>query len=217
MKKVYGLLLVLVLLIAVENVSAQLNPGVDIYSSYVWRGTKFGKGPAIQPYLDFTKSGFSVGAWGSVCTSTEEAYEMDLYAKYTFNFGLSLGLNDYYFGSTDDNGDFVVGGYFKGSSHYLEPTISFAVKGFSLTGAYMMGDGVGDTYVEAGYGFSNVSLFVGAGDGQYTSNGGFNVCNVGIKATESIKLTDNFSLPMNGAIILNPSKQGFHIVVGITL
>ena len=83
--------------------------------------------------------------------------------------------------------------------------------------AYMLGNGVGDTYFEAGYGFSNVSLFVGAGNGQYTSDGGFNVCNVGIKATESIKLTENFSLPINGAVILNPSKQAFHIVVGISL
>jgi len=81
----------------------------------------------------------------------------------------------------------------------------------------MIGDGVADTYVEAGYGFSNVSVFVGAGNGQYTSDGGFNLCNVGIKATESIKLTDSFSLPINGAVILNPSTQAFHIVVGISL
>jgi hypothetical protein len=216
MKKVYFLLLVMVMLLAVDNVSAQLNPGVDIYSSYVWRGTKFGTGPAIQPYLDYTKSGFSVGAWGSVCTSTDEAYEMDLYAKYALPFGLTIGVNDYYFGSSDSSG-FYVGDYFKGTSHYIEPTLSYTIKGFSILGAYMIGDGVGDAYVEAGYGFSNVSLFLGAGNGQYTSDGGFNVCNVGIKATESIKLTESFSLPINAAVILNPSTQAFHIVVGITL
>jgi hypothetical protein len=216
MKKVYGLLLVMVMLVAVENVSAQLNPGVDIYSSYVWRGTKFGTGPAIQPYVDYTKGGFSVGAWGSVCTSTDEAYEMDLYAKYALPFGLTIGLNDYYFGSSDSTG-FYVGDYFKGTKHYIEPTLSYSVGGFSILGAYMIGDGVGDTYVEAGYGFSNVNLFVGAGNGQYTSDGGFMVCNVGIKATKSIKLTENFSLPVNGAVILNPSTQAFHIVVGISL
>jgi len=216
MKKVYGLLLVLVMLVAVENVNAQLNPGVDIYSSYVWRGTKFGTGPAIQPYLDYTKSGFSVGAWGSVCTSTDEAYEMDLYAKYALPFGLTIGVNDYYFGSSDSSG-FYVGDYFKGTSHFIEPTLNYTIGGFSILGAYMIGNGVGDAYVEAGYGFGNVSLFVGAGNGQYTSDGGFNVCNVGIKSTESIKLTENFSLPINGAVILNPSTQAFHIVVGISL
>jgi len=216
MKKVYGLLLLVIMAIAVENVNAQVNPGVDIYSSYVWRGTKFGTGPAIQPYVDYTTKGFSVGAWGSVCTSDNEAYEMDLYAKYAFPFGLTIGLNDYYFGSSDSTG-FYVGDYFKGTSHYFEPTLSFTAGGFSILGAYMIGDGVADTYLEAGYGFSNVSLFVGAGNGQYTSDGGFNVCNVGIKATESIKLSDSFSLPINGSVILNPSTQAFHIVVGISL
>jgi len=216
MKKVYGLLLLVIMVIAVENVNAQVNPGVDIYSSYVWRGTKFGTGPAIQPYVDFTTKGFSIGAWGSVCTSTDEAYEMDLYAKYALPFGLTIGLNDYYFGSSDSLG-FYVGDYFKGPSHYFEPTLSYTVGGFSILGAYMMGDGVADTYLEAGYSFSNLSLFVGAGNGQYTSDGGFNVCNVGIKATESIKFTDSFSLPINGSVILNPSTQAFHIVVGISL
>jgi hypothetical protein len=216
MKKVfYTIALVAVMILSTGIANAQINPGVDIYSSYVWRGTKFGSGPAIQPYVDFTTGGFSVGAWGSVCTSTNEAYEMDLYAKYVLPFGLTLGVNDYYFGSTDADGNFVVGDYFKGTAHYIEPTLSFSAGGFSVLGAYMLN--AADTYVEAGYAIKNVSLFVGVGDGQYTSDGGFNLCNVGLKATESIKLTDSFSLPINGQVILNPSKQAFHIVVGITL
>jgi hypothetical protein len=215
MKKVYGFLLFMVMLIAVENVKAQFSPGVDLYSSYVWRGAKFGSGPAIQPYVDYTTGGFSVGAWGSICTSTDEAYEMDLYAKYALPFGLTIGLNDYYFGSSDSTG-FFVGDYFKGTSHYFEPTLSFTAGGFSIMGAYMIGDGVADTYLEAGYGIGNVSLFVGAGNGQYTSDGGFMVCNVGVKATEELKITETFSIPMNGSVILNPSTQAFHIVVGVS-
>lgn len=40
--------------------------GVDLVSSYVWRGTEFGDSPAIQPSLNYTFSnGVVVGAWGS--------------------------------------------------------------------------------------------------------------------------------------------------------
>ncbi len=206
MKKVfYTIALVAVMILSTGIANAQVNPGVDFYSSYVWRGTKFGTGPAIQPYVDFTTGGLSVGAWGSVCTSDDEAFEMDLYAKYVLPFGLTLGVNDYYFG----------GDYFAGASHYIEPTLSFAAGSFSILGAYMLN--ATDAYVEAGYAIKNVSLFVGAGNGQYTSDGGFMVCNVGLKATESIKLTDSFSLPINGQVILNPSTKAFNIVVGITL
>lgn len=207
MKKIKFLLAAVVITMFVFDLNAQVNPGVDLYSSYVWRGSKFGKGPAVQPYVDFTTKGFSVGAWGSVCVSNEEAFEMDLYAKYIFPFGLGIGINDYYFG----------GKYFTGSSHFIEPTLSFTKGGFSLLSAYMIGDETADAYVEAGYSFGKIILFAGAGNGQYTTDGGFMLCNVGIKATETINITDSFSIPINGSIILNPSTQGFFVVVGISL
>ncbi len=46
----------------------------DLVSSYVWRGSKFGKGPAIQPTVKFTSGGFTLGAWGSTCFSDPEAF-----------------------------------------------------------------------------------------------------------------------------------------------
>ena len=52
------------------NVNAQeKNPwtvGVDIYSSYVWRGTKLGTGPALQPTFKYNQGGFTIGGWGSI-------------------------------------------------------------------------------------------------------------------------------------------------------
>jgi len=69
--------------------------GADIVSSYVWRGTKY-SGPAIQPSVEYSISGLTIGTWGSFGFNDQVA-EADLYASYGFDFGLSLGLTDYYY------------------------------------------------------------------------------------------------------------------------
>ena len=203
----------LLLMTVTPKVKAQeVSTGLDIYSSYVWRGTKFGSGPAFQPYMEFSAGGFALGAWGSFNASTDEAAEADLYASYGFDLGesssLSFTLTDYYF-----PGDM----WFEGTSHYIEPMVSLGLGSFSLTGAYMMNDGEGDIYLEAGLTAGPVDLTLGGGDGAYTMDGEFNICNIGISTSKEVKITDSFSLPISGAAILNPSSEQFYIVVGISL
>lgn len=226
MKKMNVLPGILLLIFAFSGANAQVTTGVDLYSSYVWRGAKFGTGPAVQPWMDFTAGGFSVGAWGSVNTGGwdgafevdeetseityvgSEALEMDLYVGYSFDFGLGITVTDYYFG----------GEWFDfGGNHFIEPSLSFEAGNFSILGAYMFGPDTGDAYVEAGYSLGDVDLFVGAGNGQYTSDGGFMLCNVGVGTSKEIPITEKFSLPVSGSVILNPSTQGFFVVVGISL
>lgn len=209
---------------AQEEASSSFDTGVDIYSSYIWRGAKFGSGPAFQPYVEFSTGDFALGAWGSVSSSTDEGYEMDLYASYSAG-PVSFTLTDYYFG-----GDWTE---FK-TMHSLEPSVALSAGDFSFTAAYMFLAGMdddpstigdesadfgeeGDTYLEAGYSFSSVDVFLGAGDGQYTDDGDFNICNIGVGTSKEVKLTDSFSLPVSGAVILNPSTGGFFITVGISL
>jgi len=38
-----------------------------------------------------------------------------------------------------------------------------------------------------------------------------------IGTSKEIAITDSFSLPLSGAVMLNPSTGGFHIAVGISL
>lgn len=224
MKKIYAIAMGAILTFAISGVSAQeWNTGVDLYSSYIWRGSKFGTGAAIQPTIEFSKGGFAIGAWGSVSTGGwdgafetddngtttfvgSEAFEADLYASYSFGFGLTLAVTDYYFG----------GDYFGKGSHFFEPSIGFEAGNFSLLGAYMLGDGVKDAYAEASYSFGSASLFVGAGNGQYTKDGKFMLCNVGIGTTKEIKVSDSFSIPVSGSVTLNPSTQGFFLAVGLS-
>lgn len=210
-------MLLMVTLFAPGAKAQEWSTGLDIYSSYIWRGAKFGSGPAFQPSVEFSAGGFAIGAWGSVSASTDEAMEMDLYAGYTIELSesASLGLNltDYYFG-----GDWTDGDY-----HFFEPMVSLGLGDFSLTGAYMFydgagtGDASGDLYLEAGYSFGSFDLTLGGGNGQYTDDGEFSVCNISVGTSKEIAVTETFALPVSGAVILNPSTGGFFITVGISL
>ncbi len=210
--------LIVMLTILSSGIKAQdggsFDTGVDLYSTYVWRGTKFGSGPAAQPWLEFSAGGFAIGAWGSYSFSTDEATEADLYASYALDLGegnsLTFTVTDYFFPGASS-------AYFDGNSHFIEPMASLGLGGFSVTGAYMMNDGSGDLYLEAGLSAGAVELTIGAGDGAYTIDSDFNVCNISIGTSKEIKITDTFSLPVSGAIILNPSSEQFNVVVGISL
>lgn len=219
MKKTLTLLVFVLASTFAYNVQAQeensWSTGVDLVSSYVWRGTNF-SGPSLQPYVDFTSGGFSIGAWGS--QGYDGFQEMDLYLSYGFDFGLSLGLTDYYYPGTE---------FFDYSeetgAHAFEINAGFETGALSLAANYILNEAGGaasaggDMYYEVGVSTGKVDLFLGAGDGWHTSDGDFNVCNLGISTSKEIKLTDSFSLPVSGSAILNPEKEQFYIVVGISL
>jgi len=192
--------------------------GADLVSSYVWRGTKFGTGPALQPGISYNNGGFSVGGWGSYGFTDNEAAEADLFASYGFDLSesssVTFTVTDYFFPSETAE-------YFDGTEHSFEPMVALSLGDFSLSAAYMTNKSgnqdVSDTYVEAGYSFGDVSIFAGAGNGQYTDDTDFDLCNVGITAGKEVKLTDSFSVPVSVSAILNPSTEKFNIVFCISL
>ena len=206
---------------AQEEEASKWNAGLDIYSSYIWRGLKFGTGAAFQPSVDFTAGGFTIGAWGSYSTGNENFEETDLYATYAFNLGekaaLSFTVTDYFFPGTE---------YFNGDSHFIEPLVNLGLGNLSLTAAYMFynaaPNGSGDIYLQAGYTAGPVSLTLGGGNGQYSiededEDDKFAISNIGIGTSREIKITDSFSLPISGSVILNPSTEQLFVVVGISL
>ena len=201
-----------------EESGSAFSTGADIVSNYIWRGTKLAVGPAIQPSVSFTAGNFEIGTWGSFGFTSIEGAESDLYLSYSFPFGLSLGLTDYYFpGSMYFDFSDTTG------SHALEINAGFSAGGFSLSANYIpneagsAGSAGGDMYFEAGYDFSTFNIFVGAGDGWHTSDGEFGLCNVGIGTSKEIKITEDFSVPVSGSIILNPEQEQFYVVIGFSL
>lgn len=200
-------------------IKAQFSVGTDLVSRYIFRGVDYGNSAALQPNVEFNTGNFTIGGWGSFGLSAESFSEADLYASYSFDFGLSLGLTDYYYPGSKwgEFGDKI-------SSHALELNLGFETKGLSLAGNYMLNNSIegigaedGIIYLEAEYAFDNVDLFVGAGDGWHTSNGNFEVVNIGIGTSKEIKFSDTFTLPLFGQVIMNPNSEQLHIVVGISL
>jgi uncharacterized protein (TIGR02001 family) len=210
MKKMKIFAVAMVALMAASSAKAQeFTASADIVSSYVWRGT-FQSGVAVQPTFDFTTGGFSIGAWGSTALSELSGslmQEADLYAKYTFGFGLSAGLTDYYYSGNP---------YFAGTSHVLEANLGYSLGNLSLSGNYLL-NANNDLYFEAGYAFDKVSVFVGAGNEVYSTDGKFALLNIGASTTKEIKITDTFSIPLKASVILNPKSEQFFFVAGITL
>ncbi len=215
--------LLLLITLSPKANAQEWNAGLDIYSSYIWRGLKFGTGAAFQPSIEFSAGGFAIGGWGSFSTGSDEAAEADLYASYGFDLGenASLGITftDYYFPPSM---------YFDKNSHFLEPMISLGLGGFSFDAAYMFyegagnGDASGDIYLQAGYSFGAFDITVGGGNGQYTmededEEDKFGISNIAIGTSKEIQITESFALPISGSVIWNPSSEQFYVVVGISL
>lgn len=199
-----------------EKAKPEFTTGADFYSNYVWRGSKLGTGPAIQPSVKFIAGGLTIGVWGSF--DANGYAEVDPYISYSFPFGLSLGVTDYYspnlplFETSDTAG-----------SHAIELNAGYTFKGLSLSANYIINEAAGiasagsDLYFQAGYAFEKFNISIGAGDGWHTSDGEFSVCHIGIGTTKEIKITDSFSIPVSGQVIMNPEKEQLFVVVGFSL
>ncbi|MDR1517244.1 MAG: hypothetical protein LBS52_03955 [Dysgonamonadaceae bacterium] len=193
--------------------------GADVVSSYVWRGLYL-SGVSVQPAVSFSTNGFTIGGWGSA-NFNGSSLEADLFASYAFDFGLSLGLTDYYFPSIEDGNDYFE--YSKeAGSHIFELNAGYEVSGFSVSANYVFneaggaGSAGGDKYFELGYTYKNVNFFVGAGDGLQSSDGEFKITNIGLSASKEIEITPSFTVPLTGSVILNPDTKKFFLVAAVS-
>jgi uncharacterized protein (TIGR02001 family) len=200
-----------------EESKSNFSVGADIYSNYIWRGSKLGTGPAFQPSVKFNSGGFTLGVWGSFDAAGYA--EVDPYVSYSFPFGLSIGLTDYYYPglSVFETSDTA-------GSHALEINLGFTKGGLSLSANYIVNEAGGalssggDTYFQAGYAFKKFNISIGAGNGWHTADPDkFAVCHIAVGTSKTIKITDTFSVPVSGSVILNPDKEQLYMVVGFSL
>ena len=93
----YKFTLLTVIALMSTNISYSQDFGADLVSSYVWRGTQFGSGAHIQPYMELGSGNFTAGVWGSFPTSAKGGgNELDLYLGYDFG-PVALTVTNYTF------------------------------------------------------------------------------------------------------------------------
>jgi hypothetical protein len=214
--------------------------GADLMSRFVWRGQCVNKAPNIQPYIAYVpKFGLEAGAWGSYSFTGDYA-EVDLYLSYGIA-GVSLTFTDYFvMDETLEKNHFF--DYRKGTStHVIEGTLAYEgpenvpIK-VGLSTMFYGADKKLDcvvidtihndtteyyvnqfsTYFEVSYRLRNIGFFAGITPARGYYGDGFGVVNLGISAFKDIKITDNYSLPVQASLVTNPQKQNIYLVFGIS-
>ena len=213
--------------------------GADIVSRYIWRGLDFGYSPAVQPSLKFISGNFKFNIWGSYQTtrsaSVPAADELDLLFSYSVKLGgsgtLNFLLTDYYFPTAgfrlfNFNSDKDAGGgahTFEGGIAYSGPE-SFPITFSGYVNFYSGTDSDNSSYFEISYSQKvdniGLNLFLGAspgGKGKFYGTEKFNVINLGLTASKSIKITEDFQLPIFVSYIINPNSEIAYFVFGVSL
>ena len=185
--------------------------GADVVSSYVWRGTKYGSGLAVQPWMELGAGNLTGGVWGSF-NKAEGAYdgnELDLWVSYDFG-PLALTVTNYTFPGAGGAGDVFDGDVEVSGSTSLGPV--------DLTVGYFTDHGA--LYVEAGFPIGPVGVAVGYGsDGDvgFYAGGDSGLVNVSFSGSKDIAITEDFSLPVFGSFIINPDAEAAFLVFGFSL
>ncbi|MCL2727207.1 MAG: hypothetical protein FWD56_02340 [Bacteroidales bacterium] len=196
--------------------------GADLVSSFVWRGM-YQSGASIQPTLNFSAFGFTVGTWGSTDFSTY-AKEIDFYLSYEIG-GFSVGVADYWW-----NGESA--SYFRDRcSHHIEANIGFTFgEKFPLSlGVNTMLTGEEDvddtgkrlysTYISVSFPFSikKIDFETGIGisprKGMYGDK--FDVVAITARATKNFQLSPKYALPLFVELIFSPAQDNAFLVFGI--
>jgi hypothetical protein len=212
---------------AVKAQGVEASVGGDIVSSYIWRGSECA-GASVQPALSVGAGGFSLTAWGSIGFA---GYEDGYPKEYDFTLGygtggFSVAITDYWF-------DQPATKYFNYDSettaHMFEGTLGYdfgplAASWNTFFGGNdfnSKGDRAYSTYVEVSAPFKlggldfKAEIAATPWDGLYSDD--FNVVNIGLTGSKTIKITDSFSIPAFTKIIFNPYTERTFFVFGISL
>lgn len=200
----------------------------DVFSRYVWRGMDQGQGASVQPSLEMSLGGFSLGAWASSSVAkVTDVDEVDLSLSYgTDHF--SATLTDYYWNSgTAKYSDYKHDHYFELGLNYKISdsfpmsfnwnTILFGGKASEMDED---DDRMFSSYFNLAYDFDvkGVGLTPAIGLNPWKSqyDDGFSVMDITLTASKEFKITDSWTLPTQAQFIVSPAMDKVYFVVGIS-
>jgi len=228
---------VALVLFGITNTRAQeISVGTDFVSRYIWRGIDLGSNtPSLQPTIELTTGGLTAGFWGAYSLSDPAGLnEIDIYASYSIELAesgnLSLGITDY----TNPNSGTKIGNFNNyddpegPGAHFIELNVAYSgPESMPLTlsfNYFLYNVANNPIYFQVGYDTSikdvSLSLFLGLTPGDddgYYGVTEFSIINLGFTASKEIKITESFSLPLFGSIILNPATEDLFYVLGVSL
>ena len=212
--------------------------GLDLQTKYIWRGMEMmadESAPVLFPCVNYSNKGFYAYVMGGYAINGKYA-EVDWGLSYTYKW-ITVGINDYYYPTTNTPNDQYFN-FKKGQTgHWLEAAITIAPEKipayltvsnfFYGADRYIETDDAGNpteekqaysTYAELGtyYDFlhdNRISLAVGAALNKSCYNGydkKFSICNVELKYTYNLGIK-SFTLPLSVAYIYNPVYEKSYV------
>jgi hypothetical protein len=205
----------------------------ELVSNYVWRGSMATGSPTpnFQPTLAYTSKMFEIGVWGS--TDFAGSYkEVDPYVAITAGL-IKVTFTDYNWNLKDapyfNYHSNQTGHRFEGSVGYTGPasfplSVSWNTMFYGLDKKPEDGKQAYSTYIELGYAYGPASFFFGLSPwgSLYTAyRNELEVVNIGVTLTKALKITKDYSLPLRGTLVVNPSggynrADYVHLIFGIT-
>lgn len=226
-------LTVLVLASTVEvRAQGEWSSGFEVVNQYVWRGVLYDDGVNFQPYLMYSRNGFEAGVASST-SFTNDFNEIYFWAAYTLTLNsldLTLNVADYYY--EQGMGNFL---NFKGvqsgeatGAHFVESSLELSGENtpFSLLfSGIIWNDPDHSMYAELGYHKTlgneteaTFNLGVALNESRdWYFNRKSGLINVSFGLSRSIRVTDNFSIPLSSQAILNPYSESFYVVLAVGL
>ncbi len=202
---------------------------ITLQSRHIWRGTKLGDAPMIEPSVTVSNGNFSFNVWAA--KSLNNSYsEIDLTPSYQIG-ELTVSLLDYYVPEIGEDNSYL--NFKKGESSH---TLEFMLNNYSgeksrlkwMIGTFFAGDQNEETghtffstYVEFKYPFSFLKIdaepFVGLTPfkGYYANKLAF--INSGLVLSKEIKISKKLACPLNLTYTYNPYASHHFLTFGFGL
>lgn len=213
-----------------EAQEVSVDVGVDLTSSYIWRGFQFDRKPQIQPWISLTRGGWTVGTWGSYGLNGDYK-EQDLWVSYFRELGtgsFSITLFDYYF--TEDFGDWSSWGGVKDGEPTGAHTLELIAEYFGpedlpirlLVASTVYNDPSSSVYAEVGYDYSALGLDWGATAGALLRDGGYYglgssaLTNLSLGASRELATLGGRPLAAGALLMHNPKDKDTFFAVTLS-
>ena len=203
---------------------------LELQTKYVWRGMEMiteDSAPVLFPQINYQYKGLYAYVMGGYAVNGKYG-EVDLGVSYTHKW-ITVGIYDYYYPTINTPNDKYFNFKNRDTGHWFEAAVTIAPENIpaylTISNFFAGADKKSNdkqaysTYAELGghYDFQEnhqLGLAVGAAFNKSCYNGyehNFSICNIELKYTYSLKLKNDFTMPLSVAYITNPVCEKSHV------